>query len=59
MTPASDLISQTGIGNTPIMAGRGYLILTGAGRLSIMAAGSMILPMDGCGYPVMSGHRHG
>ena len=47
------------VGSGQIMVGPGYLILTGVGLPFIMAAGDMIIILDGIGFPVMFGGRHG
>ena len=48
----------TGFGH-PNTNGSGFLTMTGVGRLSIMAAGIMILIMVGCGYQITNGRLHG
>ena len=53
------LIQQVDIGFTLLMDGHGHLIIAGVGRLSIMDVGLMIRFMDGCGFLVMNGVRHG
>ena len=47
------------IGFIQITDGHGYQIITGAGRLSTMVAGYMMMLMDGCGCQVMNGLRPG
>ena len=59
MSRDSGHIIITATGCTQTMAGPGCQIITGDGRPSITAAGSMMMLMDGCGYRVMSGLRPG
>src|SRR5674476_1276236 len=42
-----------------IMDGPGFLITIGVGLPFTMAAGCMIMHMDGCGYLVINGHLPG
>jgi hypothetical protein len=55
----SSLIQQMVIGFYPIMAGHGYLITNGDGLHFTMDAGITIITMDGFGYLIINGVRHG
>lgn len=49
------LMVRVGTGYIPRMDGRGYPIIHGVGRHSIMGTGFMTIPMGGCGCRAMSG----
>lgn len=59
MNPILNLITLMAIGNIPIMAGHGNLIMIGVGLPSITEGGNMTLITAGCGYRVTSGHLPG
>ncbi len=52
-------IIPTDTGHILITVGRGYPIITGAGRLFIMAGGFMMIFRAGYGFPEMNGRLHG
>ena len=56
---AFHLMHLTDTGLIPIMAGPGYLISTGAGRLSIMEGGTITKFTDGTGFLIIPGDQHG
>ena len=41
------------------MAGPGFQLMIGVGRLFITAGGIMIIISDGSGFPIMNGALHG
>ena len=47
------------IGHGQMMAGSGFQIMNGDGRLFTMVVGSMILMMAGSGFRIMNGHQPG
>jgi len=53
--PASGLMGHVVTGCIRKTDGHGSRTTVGAGPLSTMAIGSMIIPTDGCGCPVMNG----
>ena len=52
-------IPAMGIGSGPTMAGPGYPVIVGAGRLSITAVGIMMILTVGFGFLIMNGALHG
>ena len=59
LLPGSLLMPRTAIGSILMMGGHGFLIIHGDGLLFIMVAGSPMLPMDPCGFPITNGVRDG
>ena len=53
------LILAPGTGFIPKVAGCGHRTTAGDGQPSTMAVGSMMVIMDGCGYPATNGHQPG